>query len=133
VYWLKSVYVLTLIIEDYVHRLHISSNSCTVIIQWQLWLRVICTSLPLLLMNRLIQSELAVFWYMSCSVAFKIYFPYYLTITFAMFVSCGGRKTSPRTFNHCCNKLRPLKAFEHDNYFLKILSCAQPGARRHGQ
>jgi hypothetical protein len=68
-------------------------------------------------MNMLNQTKPQIFWYLSCSVAFKIPTYVYVTITVALFVSCGGRKTSPCTCIQCCYQLYiPLKAVEHDTY-----------------
>jgi hypothetical protein len=45
-----------------------------------------------------------------CRVRWLSEFPFklFFNITVALFVPCGGYKMSPRTFNQCCDQLRPL-------------------------
>jgi hypothetical protein len=66
-------------------------------------------------MNRLYQTEPAIFWYLLCSVTFSFFF-IYLIITLA-FRAVAVTEKSPRAFNQCCYYLySPLKAVKLDNY-----------------
>jgi hypothetical protein len=40
---------------------------------------------PLLLMNRLSQTESAIFWYLSCSVTFKVFLIYFQTYCYVYY------------------------------------------------